>query len=149
MWLSSQNSLKKLTVWPNQNIKTAKYRPAVLAAVALNRHSSQVFHFWPKCWEKPKMRSHPGWTSAFCRFQDMAVQSFLIILFQRCHFTCIVTEVYLRETRHEFTEKAANLQFWPFLCFDNNTAENTFWKLRTWSNFLQFCFYLATLNKIS
>ena len=98
-------------------------------SVHLNEHSSQVFHFRPKCWEKPKMYSHQVLT--FSRFQDIAVQSsqfssyfsvailpvlwqILPVLWQKINFWHVGLNLF---------EKQVIYNSDPLLCFDNNSAK--------------------------
>ena len=41
----------------------------------LKGYSSQVFHFWPKCLNKPKAHSGQIWSFYVLQFQDIAVQN--------------------------------------------------------------------------
>ena len=95
--------------------------------LAVKKNSSQVFYCWSKCWEKPEMHSYQIWifyVLPFSRYCSLKLKIFLLlqcspVLWQKDNF---------RNVGLNLLEKQLIYNSNPLLCFDNNTAENT-WEI--------------------
>ena len=108
--------------------------------------SGQVFHFWPKCWEQPKMHSYQIWTFYVYPFSRYCSSKLtILLLLQCCHFVSMWQKINFWKVGLNLLEKQLIYNSDPLLCPDNDAAEITYWELRICSNFLKSCLQLATL----
>ena len=149
-WLIAASSSSKIVVW--WNITAAKVSLLVtLLHCSTNlflkmqqnyfkRYLSQVYHFWPKCWVKPKARSR--------NLKLLRPLVFNIVQFKINNFPLT--------SRLPFCQLWQNINLWkgglhllksswfynskPLLCFAITLPQNIYWKSETCINFLKFCF---------